>query len=88
MFNILFIKEIINNYFNKYYISNCIYYDDSFYFMLSHILNNIKDLSYYYSHCQVFLNNTNYINFENLFNKYTILLEYQPIILLLYEILA
>lgn len=56
--------------------------------MLSYLLNNIKDSSYYNSQCQVFLNNSNYIDFKNLLNKYNILFEYQPIILLLYEILV
>ena len=88
MFNISFIKEIINNYFYKDYISNYIYYDDSFYLVLSNILDKIKDSTYYNLHCQSFLNNSHYIDFEKLFDKYSILLEYQPIILLLYQILA
>ena len=88
MFNVQFIKDIIEISFNKHYVKNYDKYDSSFYFMLCEIFNRIKDSDYYNTQAQVFLNNSHYINFEKLFNKYGILLEYQPMILLLFEIFA
>jgi hypothetical protein len=87
IFNTLLLKEIINKYFNKYLISNYIYYNDSFYIILAEILNNIYDSEYYNNQCQHFLNYNDQVDLNNLLNNVPSLLECQPIIFLLFKIL-
>lgn len=87
IFNTLLLKEIINKYFNKYLISNYIYYNDSFYIILAEILNNIYDSEYYNNQCQHFLNYNDQVDLNNLLNNVPSLLECQSIIFLLFKIL-
>jgi hypothetical protein len=87
IFNISLIKEIIDKYFNKYLISNYVYYDDSFYNTLAEILNSIYISEYYNNICQNFLNYNDQVDLNNLLNNYPLLLEYQSIIFLLFKIL-
>jgi len=87
IFNISLIKEIIDKYFNKYLISNYVYYDDSFYNKLIDVLNSIYSSEYYNNQCQHFLNYNDQVDLNNLLNNYPILLECQSIIFLLFKIL-
>jgi hypothetical protein len=87
IFNILLIKEIIDKYFNKYLISNYVYYDDSFYNTLAEVLNSIYSSEYYNNICQNFLNYNDQVDLNNLLNNIPSLLECQTIIFLLFKIL-
>jgi len=87
IFNMSLLKEIIDKYFNKYLISNYVYYNDSFYIILAEILNNIYDSEYYNNQCQHFLNYNDQVDLNNLLNNVPSLLECQPIIFLLFKIL-
>jgi len=82
-----FIIMIIEKYFNKYPIKNFKNYSKEYYSFLSQILNHIYDNEYYIRQSNIFLNLSPEINFNNLLEDYPILLEHQPIILLLYKIL-
>ena len=87
MFNILLVKEIIDKYFNKYLISNYVYYNDSFYNTLAEVLNSIYSSEYYINTCQNFLNYNDQVDLNNLLNNFPLLLECQSIIFLLFKIL-
>ena len=87
IFNISLIKEIIDKYFNKYLISNYVYYDDSFYNTLAEVLNSIYSSEYYNNICQNFLNYNDQIDLNNLLNNFPSLLECQSVIFLLFKIL-
>ena len=87
LFNILFIKNIIDKYFNKHLISNYIHYDDSFYITLAEVLNSIYCFEHYNNYCQIFFDYKDQIDINNLLINFPSLLEYQTIILLLFKIL-
>lgn len=87
IFNILLVKEIIDKYFNKYLISNYVYYNDSFYTILAEVLNSIYSSEYYNNMCQSFLNYNDQVDLNNLLNNFPLLLECQSIIFLLFKIL-
>jgi hypothetical protein len=87
MFNILLLKEIIDKYFNKYLISNYVYYNDSFYSTLVEVLNSIYTSEYYNNMCQSLLNYNDQIDLNNLLNNFPLLLECQSIIFLLFKVL-
>jgi hypothetical protein len=88
IFNEIMIKNIIIKYFDKDHIKNYIYYDNSYFIFLSTLLNNIYESEYYNEKCQIFFANYYCIDIDNLLCEYPIIMNCQPIILLLYEILA
>ena len=57
IFNIDFVKEIIHNYFSIMQISHYIYYNDSFYYKLSQILNAMLECPHYSNNCYLFFEN-------------------------------
>jgi len=87
IFNIDFVKEIIHNYFSIMQISHYIYYNDSFYYKLSQILNAMLECPHYSNNCYLFFENYKMINLDRLLDKYSVLLEYQVLLPFIYEIL-
>jgi hypothetical protein len=87
IFNKDFTKLIINNYFIKDSISHYIYYTDSLYENLSLLLNEMINIPEYHKYCYSFNQNTRFINLDKLLDDYENLLEYQSIIMFIYEIL-
>ena len=80
--------NIIADYFDKKFINNFIHYNESYFILLSELLNLIYDVDYYNNQSQQFFYNNIYINYDCLFIKYPELIEFQPILLLIYEILV
>lgn len=87
IFNKEFIKLIIEKYFIKNNISNYIYYKDSLYDNLGLLLNEMISIPEYHKHCYIFNENVKLIKFDDLLEDHDILLEYQPMIMFIYEIL-
>ena len=87
IFNRDFIKLIIGKYFVKDNISNYVYYSDSLYDSLGLLLNEMICIPEYHKHCFMFNENVKLIKFDELLEDHDILLEYQSIIMFIYEIL-
>ena len=87
IFNKDFIKLIINDYFIKDCISHYVYYTDSLYENLALILNEMINISEYHKYCYLFNENNKFINLDKLLDDYEILLEYQSLVMFIYEIL-
>jgi hypothetical protein len=87
IFNKDFIKIIIEKYFVKDNISNYVYYSDILYENLGLLLNEMIYIPEYHKYCYIFSENVKLIKFDELLEDYDILLEYQSIIMFVYEVL-
>jgi len=88
LFNDAIIKSIIDRYFNKQYIRNYIYYDNSFYQQLASIVNEMLLIPEYHKACSIFSYNYEFIDLDNLLDNYENLLEYQIFLPFIYEVLV